>query len=65
MRNIIHGIEATRLLVDAQGDAHGDAQGDVQGDVQAPWPAPESYVVMWHVVTRPGTALPRLVPIRE
>lgn len=61
MRNIIQGIEATRLLLDAQGEVH----GDVQGDVQAPRPAPNSYVVMWHVVTRPGTALPRLVPIRE
>ena len=50
MRNIIQGIEATRLLADAQ------------GDVPAPVEEPNTYVVMWRVVTRPGNPLPRLVP---
>lgn len=51
MRNIIQGIEATTLLAEAQ------------GDVPAPKVEPTRYVVMWQVVARPGSPLPRLVPI--
>ena len=55
MRNIIQGIEATTLLAAARGDlAPAVAR-----------PEPLRFVVMWRVVTRPGSALPRLVPVRE
>lgn len=53
MRNIVLGIEATRLLAEAHGDAPAPAEAVAEAD---------TFVVMWRVVTRPGHPLPRLVP---
>ena len=51
MRTIIQGIEATTLLA------------ATRGEVPAPRVEPTRYVVLWQVVTKPGSPLPRLVPI--